>query len=128
MKYIAIAIGGAIGSLLRYTISIYLNSADYPAGTLVANISGSFVIGCLLGIGMDRWSADWKLFIVTGLLGGFTTFSSFSLETLNMFRGNRIFTGISYLSLSVAGSILAAYLGFMVGKFIPEFFVKGNTT
>lgn len=127
MKYLAIALGGALGSLLRYAVSVYLNTTDYPSGTLLANISGSFLIGSLLGVGMDRWSADWKLFVVTGLLGGFTTFSSFSLETLNMFRGNRIFTGITYLSLSVAGSILAAGLGFMAGKFIPELLMKDRT-
>lgn len=114
--FIYIGMGGAIGSVLRYltqlAVSRYFTSI-FPLGTFVANILGCLLIGIFYGIAdKHAWlNLEWRLFLMTGLCGGFTTFSSFSYEGLNLLKqGNYVYFAM-YVSFSVLLGLLAAFLG-----------------
>lgn len=126
MKYVYLAAGGTVGTLLRYWISFYLNSTVFPAGTFIANISGSFVIGLLAGIGIDAMTPNVRLFAITGLLGGFTTFSSLSLESLTMFQNSQPIKGFLYLGGSCITGLLVAGIGFFLGKYLFHNYVPSK--
>ncbi|MBE9603264.1 CrcB family protein [Acetobacteraceae bacterium H6797] len=106
MAIALVAIGGALGSVLRYLVSVMALEwlgAGFPWGTLAVNIIGSALIGLLGGLGV---SGEWRLFLVTGCLGGFTTFSAFSLETGLLFERS---PGLAlvYLGASIIGGLAA---------------------
>lgn len=113
MKLLAIAIGGAAGSLLRYAVSTYTHrfaDAGFPWGTLAVNLTGCFLIGFLWEV-FDRAAAgpEARALVFIGFLGGFTTFSSFGLETLNLMRdGEFKMAAINIAAQNVAGIALAA--------------------
>ncbi len=109
-------LGGALGAAARYYISIFLNDAGFPVGTLLANVLGSFLLGVLVGYAtkktMDKWIYN---SIGTGLLGGFTTMSAFAGEVVSF---GQEFAGISvfYVAISLSGGIAAAFAGYMTGE------------
>lgn len=120
------ASGGAAGSVLRYLVSGFAerlfvaggsSTVAFPVGTLVVNVTGSFLIGLLMGLAESRalLGAEVRLLLVTGLLGGYTTFSAFSLETLVLFRAGHIGTAISSILLQVLLGVAAAFAGFTAG-------------
>ncbi|MBW9055783.1 fluoride efflux transporter CrcB [Rhizobium mesosinicum] len=111
-----VAVGGAIGSLLRYYVglgSLRLMGPGFPWGTLIVNVVGSFIIGVFAEMIMRRFnaSAELRLLLITGFLGGFTTFSAFSLDTILLFERGEIFAGGIYIAASVGLSMLAAMAG-----------------
>ena len=109
-----VALGGAVGAWARYWVSTVLFvPGQFPWPTLAINIAGSFGIGLLWGMGQQaEWFESWGRYVlVVGLLGGFTTFSAFSLETLGLFDGGRAAAAIAYVAASVAGCVLAAFCG-----------------
>ena len=123
--YLLIALGGAIGSMARYGISeaIGLHSQTpipaIPWGTLVVNITGSFAIGFLstyIGPGGKYFTSnEARLFFITGICGGYTTFSAFSLETLNLLRAGDTTRAAAYIASSVGFCLLGTWLGFLLG-------------
>ena len=96
--------GGGIGTLLRFTISGWTNKqfgTEFPFGTLAVNLIGCLIIGVLAGINEKGFlEEEMKLLLFTGLLGGFTTFSSFSLESLQLFRNGQLVQFITYVVIS----------------------------
>jgi len=125
IKVIYLLSGGAIGTLLRYSVSGLSHrmfSSIFPWGTLMVNLIGSFVIGLLWGISeQTNFSPNIRAFIFIGILGGFTTFSSYSLETLNLFRDGEIKMGIiNILANNILGLILV-FAGFVLSKGIVNF-------
>ena len=108
---ILVGIGGASGSILRYLFQRSFN-LQFPYGTLSVNIIGCFVIGILWGIFSDEMEQSKKLLLITGLCGGFTTFSSFTHEGIQMLVDNRWFIFALYTISSVAGGLLATYVGY----------------
>ena len=118
---VAVACGGAIGSVCRYLVGImatrYLG-ADFPFATLIVNILGSFVMGILIeGVAL-RYSISPELrgFAAIGILGAFTTFSTFSLDAVILYeRGRMLLTGV-YVGSSVFFSIAALFLGFWLAR------------
>ena len=120
-KIIYIALGGAIGSVSRFFISFILNNffAFFPIGTLFINVSGSFVIGLLATYLSYKGTSEVviKYFIIIGILGSFTTFSTFAIEFLELFKEGKLYSSIIYIFLSVLLSILAAYVGLTYFKF-----------
>ncbi|WP_373490475.1 fluoride efflux transporter CrcB [Parasphingorhabdus sp.] len=110
--------GGAIGAAGRYHLGRWLFQAGgmgFPYATLVANVAGGFLMGVLAGVlaRSDFVDEPWRLLLGVGLLGGFTTFSAFSLELLNMIERSEWGTAIGYALLSVIGSVLALFAGLM---------------
>lgn len=117
----AIAAGGAIGALMRYGVNITAVKAlghGFPYATITVNILGSFIMGVLIASFANLWhpSETVKVFLITGLLGAFTTFSTFSLDFANLVeRGEYIHSGI-YLSASIILSIAALFGGMAIVK------------
>lgn len=109
-----VALGGSFGAAARFLISAVLFvPGQFPWATLVINIAGSFGIGLLWGFGHQQpWFEQWgRYLLVVGLLGGFTTFSAFSLETLGLLEGGRFAGALGYVLASVLGCVLAAWAG-----------------
>ena len=109
-----IAVAGGAGSLCRYVVwrAVTQPESAFPAGTLAVNILGCFCIGLLAKmVNHDVL----RLALITGFLGGFTTFSAFGLETLHLLRNGLIPTAVLYISASNIGGVLAAWAGWRVG-------------
>lgn len=118
----AVAIGGAIGASARFVFSqIFLQrlGPGFPWGTAFINISGSFLIGLIAQLAITRAfgvTPTVRLFAVTGVLGGYTTFSSFSLESMTLFGEGAPLVGALYAGGSVFLGVLAAFVGTVVGR------------
>lgn len=112
---VAVAFGGAVGALLRYYVGLWLHRPEFPWGTLAVNLAGSFLIGFLfLCAAKQKWAEPWTLFAITGVLGGFTTFSAFSLENLQLLQDGKPALAITYALASVALGLLLAWAGFQI--------------
>ena len=122
MNYIIIIIGGGIGSLFRYFTTQIVNTAfnnKFLFGTIVVNCIGALLIGFLINI-FDTYSLNmkWKLFIITGFLGGYTTFSAYSYETVNyMLNGNIKYTIINILVSNIL-CIVFVFIGIWFNKIV----------
>ncbi len=123
LNFLIVGIGGAFGAMLRHgTGLLFLKSGltNFPWSTLIINILGSFCIGIIVGLlaHAQNWSEEIRLFTVVGILGGFTTFSAFSLEAILLFeRGQYLYAGL-YVAGSVLISIAATFLGlFLIRTF-----------
>ncbi len=123
MNYLIVAIGGGLGAALRYGVNVgapRLFGADYPWHTLIVNVVGCFVMGLL-----TEWMAlklnvsqEMRLFLTTGILGGFTTFSAFALDFALMAERREFMAAGGYALASVVLSIAACFLGFAVVRSI----------
>ena len=113
-------VGGGLGSTLRYIIGKYLNSHEsgIPWGTFTANILGSFLIGIILGLAAknDTFSHSQTLLLATGFCGGFTTFSTFSVDTLMLLQQGEWLKGFTNILLNVTVCLLAAAVGINLFK------------
>lgn len=111
--FIFVFLGGGIGSVLRYGISLWINKNGYfPWHTLLANIIGCTIIGLLMGYFLKNNISWLSLLVITGFCGGFTTFSTFSIETFHYLKGGEIFTGICYAFISLTVCIFATGIGY----------------
>lgn len=120
-QILAIAAGGALGSVLRFWISGWVSGIlgrGFPYGTLVVNVSGSLLMGFIYVLLVDKFnaSAEWRAVLLIGLLGGFTTFSSFSMETFNLLEAGEIVKAFMNVVLSVVVCLAATWLGVVVGR------------
>lgn len=119
-----VGIGGLIGSIMRYLASGYVQQAsksiDFPYGTLAVNVIGCFIIGFLAQLAEDRgvFTTQSRLFVFTGFLGGFTTFSSFGNETLNLARDSQMLNAFANVGASVILGLCAVWLGRTVSYLI----------
>ncbi|MDN7799427.1 MULTISPECIES: fluoride efflux transporter CrcB [Burkholderiaceae] len=115
---LAIALGGAAGSLIRWRLGLLLNGVhpDLPIGTLVANLSAGFIIGASIAFFLKHpaLSNNWKLFVLTGLMGGLSTFSTFSAEVTSHMQQGRFGWALAEIFVHVGGSVLMTSLGLFV--------------
>ena len=122
MSAIYIVIGGGIGALLRYFTSQFVNNLynkSFSLGTVFVNCIGALLIGFLINIfGIFGINPKWKLLIITGFLGGYTTFSTYSLETVNYFINGNIKYGILNILLNNILCILFVFLGIWINRII----------
>lgn len=115
--------GGFIGSVARYFVSklnITAGLFSIPVGTLLVNVTGSLLLGILVGIA-DRTtllSLEWRLFLMVGLCGGFTTFSTFAGENMTLMHNGQFMSVFIYTSLSIFLGFAAVFLGYTVSKLI----------
>lgn len=114
LKCLVVGLGGFIGAVIRYLIGLIpiKNPASFPVNTFIINIVGAFAIGCIAYIAAKNDSIDPKLilFLKVGICGGFTTFSTFSLETSELIKNGFLLTAVIYVSLSVLLGIFAVML------------------
>lgn len=117
----SVAAGGALGAVARYLVMVALSGVitGFPLGTLVVNVVGSFILGGVIELSALLWSpsAELRAFVVVGMMGAFTTFSTFSLDVVTLMTRGQMGAGLIYLGLSVALSILALYMGMSVVKY-----------
>lgn len=123
LNYILVSTGAAIGGALRYGISSYIQkniSVIFPYGTLLVNVIGSFLIGIIMFYLNEKEliGNEFRLFLAVGLCGGFTTFSTFSYETLNLFRDSEYLLAFYNVILNVVLCFVAIYLAYLISKLI----------
>jgi CrcB protein len=120
--FVAVGLGSALGAVLRFSASLWLATADssLPLTTLMINMLGSFWIGCYANLTGDngRWQvSDWqKQFMVTGVCAGFTTFSIFSIEFMQLLQAGKMLLAMAYLILSMLLWLLACWVGLRIGN------------
>lgn len=120
-QVLAIGIGGAIGSVMRYWLSIWVHSfagRGFPYGTLAVNVLGCLVMGALFVLFTERLSDNSVLRagVLIGVLGGFTTFSSFSIETFNLFDQGAHLRAVANMAASLALCVGGTWLGVIIGR------------
>lgn len=122
MLYLMIALGGSAGALTRFAVSAFINnlaSASFPLGTLFLNVTGSFIIGFLFQVYQSVLVSDEiKMFITVGFLGSYTTFSTYSLETLNLFLAHEYKSAILNVAVSNILAVSMSLLGMAAAKII----------
>ena len=123
MQTLAIAAGGAVGALLRFWVSTWVYGRmgrDFPWGTLAVNVLGSLLMGFLYILLIERLalSPAWRAALLVGFLGAFTTFSTFSIETLNLIEEGALFSALSNVLISVVLCLLGAWLGVLLGRIL----------
>lgn len=122
MTALYISIAGALGSVSRYALSNVLGRAmdpsKFPLGTFVVNLLGSLLMGLVIGIFAARGDADTRLRLLlsVGFLGGFTTYSSFALETVGLLEQRQVSTASAYVGLTLVSAGLACFLGLILGR------------
>lgn len=117
-----VGIGSFMGGMFRYILSLFIHSkigTTFPIGTLSVNILGSLLIGIVFGLSeRSNLSVEWRLFLATGILGGFTTFSSFSNESLGLIREGQFLLAGSYIFGSVILGLAATFMGISIVKIL----------
>lgn len=114
--WLAVSIGGALGAMVRFGISTFLlpvTPGKFPWSTLLVNVLGSFIIGFLYVLIVEKglWSHQWRIILMTGFLGALTTFSTFSIESVALLQRGQWWLAASYVGTSVVGSLAACYIG-----------------
>lgn len=121
MNYLIVGIGGLFGAISRYAISLWIGQKwgrSFPLGTFVINVSGSFFIGLLMYLFAERFivNPQWRLFLVVGFLGAYTTFSTFEYETGRLIRDGEWLVA----SMNVVFSVLAGFIALKIGELIAK--------
>lgn len=106
--------GGGIGAMLRFLFYLAFRNSTLPITTLLINVAGSFVLGIVLALSLKNndFPEGTKIFLATGICGGFTTFSAFSAENLQLIQAGKTSIALAYIGLSVCVGIFAVWLGF----------------
>jgi len=119
-SYLAVALGGALGSVARFTVVesfIRWFGDALPFGTLCVNFIGSFLIGLVFFYTVERYSMpEWRVFLMVGCLGGFTTMSSFSLELVSMLRSDMLWEALLYFSATSLACVLATFAAILLAR------------
>jgi fluoride exporter len=120
MKILYLLLGGAFGTLARYFVSGFTHryfNTTFPIGTLMVNLIGSFIIGFLWALWENsNISSNLRTFVFIGILGGFTTFSTYSLESLNLFRDGEIRIGLINILANNVLALVLVFIGFILAK------------
>lgn len=117
MNFVYVALGGALGAILRYALSLITVKIDFPLMTFLTNLIGAFLIGLIAGSAVKKnMSQNLVLFLKTGFCGGFTTFSTFSLEAFNLLQAGSYLTAGLYALLSLVCCIAGVALGMAAAR------------
>ena len=122
LLFLAISVAGGVGAALRLALDGMLRArirTDYPLGTTVINVTGSLVLGLLVGLALNgAISAEWRLVLGTGLMGGYTTFSTASVETVRLLQSRRFAAALGNGLGMLVVSVLAASFGLWIGSLL----------
>ena len=116
MRFVWVGVGGAIGSMVRYAIGLAVDQSHFPWATLGINLSGSFILAMFLTLSLGHLSVAVITPIAVGVLGGFTTFSTFAWEGFMISRNGRPGVAFIYVAVSVVGGLVAAWGGYSLGR------------
>ena len=112
-----VAVAGAVGAVIRYRIGLAVGVRAFPWATLGINVSGSFLLAVVLAGPMEsRWGPTVTTAVAVGLIGGYTTFSTFGYETFSLLRDDRLGAAGAYVAASLLGGLAATALGFLLGR------------
>ena len=122
MSFIAVGVGAMVGAWLRWFLSLSFNAVfiNLPLGTLMANLGGGYLIGIAVGVFQDlpALSPEWRLLVVTGFLGGLTTFSTFSAEAMLLLQRGEYGWALLHASVHLLGSVLFCIAGLATWRFV----------
>lgn len=115
--------GGFIGTALRYLVQVHAEkflASSFPLGTFLVNVAGSFVIGIIYALAEkgNLMSPEWRIFMAVGICGGFTTFSTFAMDNLNLLKDNSLWQLLLYTGGSLFLGIAAVYLGIVLTRYL----------
>lgn len=116
--YLQVALGGAVGALARYGVAraIAWHGPGFPIATALVNVTGSLIMGLLAALMAFRWNTHFAPLLMTGMLGGFTTFSAFSLDALVLWQRGQAMGAVLYIAGSVGLSLAAVVMGMAIGR------------
>lgn len=121
---LAISIGASIGAVGRWLLSLWLNKVFLfiPLGTLLANLVGGYLIGVAFALFANHpsWPAEWRLLVITGFLGGLTTFSTFSIETVSLLQQEKWLWAVMQINLHVLGSLIMTLMGLATVSYLRQ--------
>lgn len=115
-----VAIGGAIGSAARYGLAGLVNLRSHPWGTVAVNVIGSLMLGILVGLWGFRADGDFRVGVAVGLLGGFTTFSTFAVDTIHLWERGNPEVAVASVVVTLAAGITAAIAGVAIGRAVSS--------
>ncbi len=120
--FVAVGLGAAIGAWIRWILGLWLNAAlpEIPLGTLTANLIGAFLIGYAVAFFIQHpgLPPEWRLFVITGFLGGLTTFSTFSIETVTLLTRGQYLWSAAIIAIHLGGSLIMAVFGLQMFKWL----------
>lgn len=121
MAWLAVALGGALGACMRFGLGLWLQPSpgQFPVATFSANVLGCFLMGILYVVVIDKHiiPMSWRPFLMVGMLGALTTFSTFSIEALGLWLTHHFVLAAVYVAASVSASIFAVWVGYSVAEF-----------
>jgi fluoride exporter len=126
LNFFLVLIGGSIGSVSRFGLSNLVNSLMqgrfiFPYGTLVVNLAGSFLAGLVWGLSTETtMKPETRVFLLVGFMGGFTTFSSYALESYNLFNNGEINAAVINVLVNNIGSLILVFAGVMLAKYLSK--------
>jgi len=121
--FFMVCLGGTVGTAARYLLGVSVQAAfgpSFPVGTLAVNLIGSFLVSLVMYLGVDKGliATPTRIVLCTGVLGGFTTYSSFNFETMRLWQQGSIGLGLLNLGLTVAGCLVMGALGLLAGHLL----------
>ena len=121
--FLFVCLGGAVGTAARYLLGVSIQAAfgpTFPVGTLCVNLIGSFLISMLMYLGVDRGliSTNLRIVLCTGVMGGFTTYSSFNFETMRLWQQGSVLLGFLNIGATLVGCLITGFLGLLAGRLI----------
>jgi CrcB protein len=124
VKYICVALGGALGAMARFALGSFVGNrmgSQWPYGTFIINVSGSFAIGVIMTILAEHThlSRNWLYLVPIGFIGGYTTFSTFEFETLRLIQDGQVIYAAMNVIVSVFAGFAMVWLGVVAGKMLP---------
>ena len=121
--FLLVCLGGAFGTAARYLLGVSIQAAygpTFPLGTLCVNLIGSFLISVLMYLGVDREliSTHVRIVLTTGVMGGFTTYSSFNFETMRLWQQGSVLLGFLNIGATLVGCLITGFLGLLAGRLV----------
>ena len=116
MRFLCVGVAGAVGAIVRYAIGLSIDQSRFPWATLGINVSGALLLGFFLAVALGHVPVSVMTPVAVGLIGGFTTFSTFTWEAFTLGRTGRADIAVVYIAVSVCGGLLAAWAGYSAGR------------